>query len=354
MSTAKPAACVVAEVTAAVDDVHPEPLAMNYAELLKQMAGEAALPRDLAEWEAQEMFAGMLDGGVPELELGALLSMLHQKGESVGELIGFGVALAERVTRIEPLPGTALPVVLPSYGCAREEPNLLPLLALLLQRFRIPVLIHGTLNREGHASTAYVLRELGILPCASAEQAQHALAAGGIAFAPVGALAPGLAALMALQARLGIASAAHLMAKLLSPFPEGCVRVIGASHSRDFDRLQQYLIASGEVALLLEGMTGEPIVNPHRRPRIELYDGGMRRALFEADAESSRAMQHLPRSSDPVATASWIRATLSGKVPLPQPLINQLACCLLAAGYSADMNQAKAVVAVDTGNLAAA
>ncbi|MCA3108287.1 MAG: DNA-binding protein YbiB, partial [Rhodocyclaceae bacterium] len=36
------------------------------------------------------------------------------------------------------------------------------------------------------------------------------------------------------------------------------------------------------------------------------------------------------------------------------PLINQLACCLYATGYTSDMNQAKALVAVEAGSLVAA
>ncbi len=334
--------------------VTDEVVDMNYSECLKQMAGEADLPRDMAEWEAEAVFAAMLDGGMPELELGAMLAMLHQKGESASELLGFGRALAQRVARLERVHESVLPVVLPSYSGSSEEPNLLPLLALLLQRFNVPVLIHGTLNREGSVSAAYVLRELGIMPSVGTEQAQAELATRGIAFMPGGALAPGLARLMSLQARLGVRTVAHLMAKLVSPFPDGCLRVIGASHPGYLSKLQQYFLASGEVAMLLEGMGGEPFANPHRRPRIELYDGGMCSVLFEAEAESTRSLGSVPRSCAPSVTAQWIRAALAGKVPLPMPLINQLACCLYATGYTSDMNQAKALVAVEAGSLVAA
>jgi len=36
---------------------------------------------------------------------------------------------------------------------------------------------------------------------------------------------------------------------------------------------------------------------------------------------------------------------------VPHPLVNQLACCLYAAGYTEDMNQAKAIAAVEAGGL---
>jgi hypothetical protein len=43
---------------------------------------------------------------------------------------------------------------------------------------------------------------------------------------------------------------------------------------------------------------------------------------------------------------------MAGHVPIPHPLVNQLACCLYASGYTEDMNQAKAIAAVEAGGLA--
>ena len=53
-------------------------------------------------------------------------------------------------------------------------------------------------------------------------------------------------------------------------------------------------------------------------------------------------------------TDALYKRALAGETPVPLPLVNQLATCLFAAGYTSDMNQAKAIVAVETGSLAAA
>ena len=100
-------------------------------------------------------------------------------------------------------------IILPSYGGARQRPNLLPLLALLLQRFGVPVLMHGMLTGSGRVASVYILRELGIMPCANMAQAQDGLDNEGIAFVPTALLAPGLAELLSLRARLGVRSSAH-------------------------------------------------------------------------------------------------------------------------------------------------
>lgn len=59
----------------------------------------------------------------------------------------------------------------------------------------------------------------------------------------------------------------------------------------------------------------------------------------------------LPATIDAAATAAWIRQAMAGQVPIPHPLVNQLACCLFASGYTDDMNQAKAIAAVEAGGL---
>ena len=41
---------------------------------------------------------------------------------------------------------------------------------------------------------------------------------------------------------------------------------------------------------------------------------------------------------------------MAGEAPIPHPLVNQLACCLYACGYADDMNQAKAIAAIETGS----
>ncbi len=45
---------------------------------------------------------------------------------------------------------------------------------------------------------------------------------------------------------------------------------------------------------------------------------------------------------------------LEGSATLPMPILNQLACCLHASGHAADLNEAKAIVAVEARSLAAA
>ncbi len=327
---------------------------MSYAHYIKQIGRGANGARDLSEHEAYQLFSAMLDGGVPDLELGAIILSLRNKTESLSELIGMQRAASERVHRLTLPAGLARPLVIPTYNGARHQANLLPLLALLLKRFGIPVLLHGCLESNGRVATAYILRELGIMPCASLSATQKALDADGIAFAPTAVFSPGLANLLALRTRLGVRSAAHSIVKLIDPFNGAGLRLVSVSHPAYLEKMRGFFAATGHATLLMRGTEGEAFANPKRRPQIEFINQGSGEILFEAEAGTLKSLPALPDNIDVTTTADWIKHVLDGKIPVPHPLLNQLACCLYASGYSDDFNQAKAIVAMETGIKAAA
>src|SRR5262245_52787574 len=219
--------------------------------IIRQIAHGAGADCDLSEQQAYELFAGMLDGSVGELELGALLVALRLKTEAVAELLGFHRALTERLWRLPTPAAQPRPVILPAYGGARTEHNLLPLLGLLLRRLGVPVVFHGTLEGGDRVASAHILREFGVLPSATPAQLRDALERERIAYVPIAALSPGLANLLSLRYRLGLRSSADLIASLVDPFGGDGVLIVGASGSVDPAKLASVLAGIGAGALLL-------------------------------------------------------------------------------------------------------
>lgn len=324
---------------------------MNYAHYLKELGRGAEGSRNLSREDARQLYGAMLDGGVPDLELGALLIALRVKGESLDEMLGFMAATQERVHAFRLPHGRVRPVVLPSYNGARKGANLTPLLALLLKRFGIPVLIHGLLEGYGRVTTGHIFRELGILPCTTLQQARQAMEEDGLAFVPVPVIAPGLARLLALRGRMGLRNSAHSLVKMLDPFQGGAVLMAAATHPAFIDLMRDMLLAEGRRGLLFRGTEGEPFANPKRRPRLEYIHEGQGTVLFDAEHDSLRSLPNLPDEADAQTTAQWIRRLMDDHLPLPSPIANQLACCLYACGYAEDFNQAKAIVAVESASL---
>lgn len=324
---------------------------MTYTHYIKEIGRGAEGSRDLSAAEARQLYGAMLDGGVPDLELGAIVIALRVKGETLEEMLGFMSAVAERTNYLRLPPGRVRPVVLPSYNGARKGANLTPLLALLLRRFGIPVVVHGLLEGFGRVTTGHVFRELGIMPSTTVNQAQKALEEKGIVFLPLNILCPGAANLLALRGRMGVRNSAHSLVKLLDPFNGDGVMMAAATHPDFIDLMRGMLEAEGRRGILLRGTEGEPFANPKRRPRLEYVHDGACDVLFEAEHESVRTLPNLPEGADAPTTAQWTRRVIDEHLPLPLPIANQLACCLYACGYAEDFNQAKAIVAVEGAGL---
>jgi len=302
--------------------------------------------------EAFRLFGAMMDGGVPELELGALWVALATGGESSEVRCGFHQALAERLQRWR-VPSARMPLVLPAYGLHPGDAHLVPLLAVLLRRFEVPVLVHGPIESPHHASLACVLRELGVLPCAAVAQAQEELDRGRVAFVPVGLLSPGLAALVAMRNRLGVDSIAQIVAHAVEPFDTPALRVVSCVTGHASERLGTLFAETGGDALLLDWPAGRTPAQLQARPQIERTHEGARERLFEAEVQEVRAAPAIPDGSDARELAAWIRRVAEGALVLPMPVVNLLSACLYASGFAADFTQAKAIVALQTGRLAA-
>ncbi len=83
----------------------------------------------------------MLNGDVPDLEIGSILMALRIKGEGEAEMLGFMVTQNHTI-KLTPPADRPLPVVIPSYNGARKQANLTPLLAILLHKLGFPAVVH--------------------------------------------------------------------------------------------------------------------------------------------------------------------------------------------------------------------
>ncbi|HEX2390493.1 MAG TPA: DNA-binding protein YbiB, partial [Casimicrobiaceae bacterium] len=142
-------------------------------------------------------------------------------------------------------------------------------------------------------------------------------------------LSPPLASLLALRQRMGVRSVAHTLAKLIDPFGGAGFRVVAVTHPDYMTRMHAFLVATHANALLMRGTEGEPYAHPRRQPRIEAFDAGVPTTLFEAETLDQTVA--LPATIDATTTAAWTSAALAGEVAIPEPIVNQLACCLRGA-----------------------
>ena len=337
------------------------------------VSSKTCLSPNISPADMRGVFAQVLDGGASDLELGALMAMCaavaaqRHRNIYVEILRGLLDAIRERVVALSVPAGEYRTVVIPNYG-DRDVGNAVPLIALKLQRLGIPVVVHGALETSGGLANCGVFRELGILPVATRGQAEMRLAEKGLALVPTSLISPGLTAMMALKARIGVTTPAHVLASLLMPLADTAESSGKASASTlqvvNVPRWLESLIddesALGTSPILVALAEQSCFGHLDSRPRL-LYKADGRstgpdewRALFDEEpASRSDTARIAPVPGDARGFAAWTRQRLDGKLALPVPVVNQLACCIYGAGYVQDFNQAKAVAAVETGSLAA-
>ncbi|WP_349742277.1 DNA-binding protein YbiB [Roseateles cavernae] len=311
-------------------------LPLQLAPIIKEIGRGARGARDLDEAQAEALFGAILDGQVPEMELGAILIAMRIKGESQAELAGFVRAMQARTARVE-VPAGPRCVLLPTFNGARKQANLMPLVALLLAREGVPVLIFGRHDFDSRESPFALLDALGLPRASSLAEANTQLSERRLACLPLAALNPGLDALMALRPRLGLRNSGHSVAKLLDAAPGRSVRVVAVTHPEYLDSMGQALLplslGDGR-ALLMRASEGEAYAHLRRRAQLYGFAEGRRFDLHPADT----ADIDWPLSPDceAAANAARVQAMLDGRAPLP-PRIAEQVQALIRLSTSAHM-----------------
>lgn len=319
---------------------------MDYRKIIKEIGRGKNHARDLDKETARSLYTRMLEGDVPDLEMGAILLSMRIKGEGEAEMLGFYEAMQQQTIRLTPPVGKPMPIVIPSYNGARKQANLTPLLAMLLHKLGFPVVVHGVSEDPTRVLTQTIFALMGIEPTLHAGQAQAKLDGHQPVYIPVGAICPPIEKQLAMRWQLGVRNSAHSLAKLITPFAEdAALRLSSVSHPEYVTKVAKFFSDIGGRSLLMHGAEGEVYANPQRCPQITLIDSQGSRVVNERQSEQPEDAVVLPSAKDAETTARWIERCVAGVEPVPHSLKIQLACCLLAAGEVNSLEEGLARVA---------
>lgn len=299
-----------------------ELFSLSLPSLIKEIGRGAKGARDLSLSDAEALFRAMLQGEVPDLELGAILLSLRIKGESDDELLGFCKAMQDTTRCINP---PRLPVViLPTYNGTRRQPNLLPLLAFMLRDAGLPVLVHGRHDFANRENPFPLFHACGIDSAQTLDGVNQQLSDQGIALTGLDVLNPELDRLLALRGRLGLRNPAHTLCKLLDACPGQSIRVVNVTHPEYLIRMASLLRAQNTTALLMRGTEGEPFANPKRRPELSGFHGGETVPLYPAEDGGTAPIPGWPETNELEENVALIRALREAPEQIPQPLVDQV------------------------------
>ena len=303
---------------------------MAIAHYIKEIGRGKQGARSLTQSQAHDLMGQVLDGQISDLELGAFVLAMRIKGETVPELAGFLAATHERCA---PIPIDAPTIVLPSYNGARKLPNLTPLLALLLAQEGAQVLVHGPMHDVGRVTTGEIFRDLGLPFACNAAEVGHAWSRREPVFMRTDDLCPPLARLLEVRRVVGLRNSGHTVAKVLSPCVNGAsLRVVNHTHPEYAKLFGDFAAETHAHAVLLRGTEGEPVADPRRSPRLDVYIHGAARPDLSRNAQDGvlTELPLLPRSLDAATMAHYIQSVVSGEKPAPSPLAQQVDCLMRA------------------------
>ena len=303
---------------------------MNFHAIIKEIGRGARGARGLEPHIAREAFTALLNGEISDVQLGAWWLAMRIKGETAEELAAFVDAmqatLAFRVMCVEPV------IVLPCYNGARQLPNLTPLLAWALAERGGKVLLHGVRADPSRVTTFALFEALGFAITQSAVDAERALTSTGFAFAPLDAIHPKLAALLANRWRIGVRSTPHTVTKLLQPIKGRSLRVVALTHGDYIERMSAHLASTpGASAAVFRGCEGEPVLHPKRAVPVQIFQNG---ASFMREWPGV-ATHDQPDTCDIATTVAYIESVIQGKRAMP-PWIDWLAQQVLEATHEID------------------
>lgn len=297
---------------------------MSISNYIKEIGRGKEGARSLDAAQAHDLMGKVLDGHVSDLELGAFAMAMRIKGETVDEMAGFLKATVERCL---PIAAPRTVVVLPSYNGARKLPNLTPLLALMLAQENVPVLVHGMPEDPSRVTTADIFHDLGLPVARSADEVTQAWKRREPVFIRTDVLCPPLARLLVARWTIGLRNSGHTVAKLLDPCQAGAaLRVVNYTHPEYGSMLTDFLQRTTANAMLMRGTEGEPVADPRRAPKLDIFIDGKLRTDLARPAQDGvlRELPVLPRTCDAATTAMYIQSVISGEKPAPAPLSQQV------------------------------
>ncbi|MBB3177751.1 DNA-binding protein YbiB [Variovorax sp. Sphag1AA] len=292
---------------------------MGISHYIKEIGRGARGAKPLDREQARDLFGQVLDGTVSDLEIGAFCLAMRIKGETPEELAGFLDATHARLNRF---PATGRPlVVLPSYNGARRLPVLTPLLALLLAREGLPVVVHGAATESSRVLSSNVLAGLGI----PALKSIRAIDDGEVVFAPTELLSLGLKRLLDVRRVVGLRNSGHSVVKLMQPTAGESVVIGSYTHPEYAKSMAATFELMGMTALLSRGLEGESAADPRRTAQIDGFVHGSHVALQEQQPGTQSEVPGLPKEIDIDTTVDYTRRVLSGEIPAPEAITQQVA-----------------------------
>lgn len=312
---------------------------------------------DLAASEAGAVFDQLMDGRLTPSQIGAFLTALRMKGESVEELTGAAAAMRRHAVLIDT---GGMPVV-DTCGTGGDRAgtfNISTTAAFVVAGAGVPVAKHGNRAVTSQCGSADVLVALGINIEAPPETVEECIRDIGIGFLFAPHLHPAMKHAVPVRRELGIRTIFNMLGPLTNP-ANARGQILGVFAPELTEIFAAVLRALGSKrAFVVHGRDGLDEITVTTTTRVtELRDGRLR--TYELDPLPLIGDYHSLdslRGGSPEANAAITRRVLAGESGAARDIvILNAAAGIAAGGKAADLPQGfeLAKISIDSGQAAA-
>jgi len=296
---------------------------------------------DLTEEESSRVMDEIMTGGASPAQIGAFITALRMKGETIPEITGAAKVMREKATKVAAGEG----VVVDTCGTGGDEAmtfNVSTAAAFVAAGAGVKVAKHGNRSVSSRCGSADVLKALGVNIEAEVSKVEECLLGAGIGFLFAPMLHGAMKYAAPVRREIGIRTIFNVLGPLTNP-AGATHQLLGVYDPLLTDILAQVLYNLGSVrAFVVRGEDGLDEITLAAETRVtELKDGLIR--TYHIKPEGFGFQRCKPEDllgGDPETNAKIILGILEGR-PGPQRDIVLLngAAAITAAGLTSSIEE---------------
>ncbi len=321
--------------------------------MIKEAIGKLVLQQDLSETEMIEVMNQIMGGEATPAQVGAFITALRMKGETIEEITGAARVMRDHATPIRV--GRALDLDREEINLDRETIldtcgtggsgtksfNISTTVAFVVSACGVKVAKHGNRSISSACGSADVLEALGVNLNVTPQQVESCINEIGVGFLFAPALHGAMKHAIGPRREIGIRTIFNILGPLTNP--AGADRqVLGVYDESLVEVMAKVLVKLGcQRGFVVHGLDGMDEVTLTGPTRIgEICDGAVTLSTIEPEDFGLRRCNLLDlQGGDAAANAAIVRDVLSG-VPGPKLDVVSLnaAYALVAAGVAKDVD----------------
>lgn len=308
---------------------------------MKTVLQKLSARQNLSEQEAVEAFDLIMNGEATPAQMGAFLSLLKMKGETIEELVGASRSMRRHAVFVDPR-GKPVVDTCGTGGDSLGTFNISTTAAFVVAGAGVPVAKHGNRSITSKCGSADVLAELGVNLEAPVDVMEDCIHTVGIGFLFAPKLHPAMKHAMGPRKELGFRTIFNLLGPLANPAGATC-QVLGVFAPELTEMFAEVLRRLGSRRVfVVHGQDGMDEITVTGTTRIsELRDGAIRTYNFDPlTVMEDYALPHELAGGDPAVNARITRAILEGEAgPRRDIVCLNAAAGLIAGGKAADFTE---------------